>query len=312
MARVDLARRAQIGRDRRARTRSQLIEAARALYGRSPIEAVTVDDVVAEAAVAKGTFYVHFDGLAKLQAAVAEELAQEFDELLQPRRLATQDPIERIAAGCGAFVGETLRNPAWGALVARGAVSMPNIALVPRDRLIEDPTRRSGGRLGDVTPELAFEFASASSCRRCRPRRKDKSLPRRRQASSRGSCVRSAWIRKRRRPSRCASAHLTGDARRTAAVRRLTELSRRERKSWPSTSSNSRQWRSTLGRILAKGVAPLAGEYPTTAALIERGEDDWRAAAGHAPSIGLEAIELLSPVTTPCRVYCQGAIIAAT
>jgi AcrR family transcriptional regulator len=160
MARIDLARRAQIGRDRRARTRSQLIEAARALYGRSPIEAVTVDDVVAEAAVAKGTFYVHFDGLAELQAAVADELAQEFDELLQPRRLATQDPIERIAAGCGAFVGEALRNPAWGALVARGAVSMPNIALVPRDRLIEDLRRAAAsGRLGDVTPELAFEFA---------------------------------------------------------------------------------------------------------------------------------------------------------
>ena len=160
MARIDLARRAQIGRDRRARTRSQLIEAARALYGRSPIEAVTVDDVVAEAAVAKGTFYVHFDGLAELQAGVADELAQEFDELLQPRRLATQDPIERIAAGCGAFVGEALRNPAWGALVARGAVSMPNIALVPRDRLIEDIRRAAAsGRLGDVTPELAFEFA---------------------------------------------------------------------------------------------------------------------------------------------------------
>ena len=160
MARIDLARRAQIGRDRRARTRSQLIEAARALYGRSPIEAVTVDDVVAEAAVAKGTFYVHFDGLAELQAAVADELAQEFDELLQPRRLATQDPIERIAAGCGAFVGEALRNPAWGALVARGAVSMPNIALVARDRLIEDIRRAAAsGRLGDVTPELAFEFA---------------------------------------------------------------------------------------------------------------------------------------------------------
>ena len=44
-----------------------------------------------------------------------------------------------------------------------------------------------------------------------------------------------------------------------------------------------------------------------TAALIERGEGDWRAAAGHSPSIGLEAIELLSPVTTPCRVFCQGA-----
>src|SRR5271163_1558636 len=105
MARIDLARRAQIGRDRRARTRSQLIEAARALYALKQIEAVTVDDVVGEAAVAKGTFYVHFEGLAELQAAVADQLAHEFDELLQPRRLATEGRVERIASGCGALVG---------------------------------------------------------------------------------------------------------------------------------------------------------------------------------------------------------------
>jgi AcrR family transcriptional regulator len=160
MARIDLARRAQIGRDRRARTRSQLVEAARTLYSRSPIEAVTVDEVVDEAAVAKGTFYVHFASLAELQAAVADELAQEFDELLQPRRLALLDPIERIGAGCGAFVGEALRNPAWGALVARGAVAMPNIARGARERLAEDVRRAAAsGKLGDVTPELAVEFA---------------------------------------------------------------------------------------------------------------------------------------------------------
>jgi AcrR family transcriptional regulator len=160
MATIDLARRAQIGRDRRARTRSQLIDAARALYARSPIEAVTVDDVVGEAAVANGTFYVHFAGLGELKAAVADELARDFDELLQPRRLAIHDPVERIAAGCGAFVGEALRNPAWGALGARGAVSMPVVARDARARLIEDIRRAAAsGRLGDVAPELAFEFA---------------------------------------------------------------------------------------------------------------------------------------------------------
>ena len=68
-------------------------DAARALYALNPIEAVTVDDLIGEA-VAKKTFYVHFDGLAVLQAAVADQLAHEFDELLQPRRLATEDPVE--------------------------------------------------------------------------------------------------------------------------------------------------------------------------------------------------------------------------
>jgi AcrR family transcriptional regulator len=55
-------------------------DAARALYALNPIEAVTVDDLIGEA-VARKTFYVHFDGLAELQAAVADQLAHEFDEL---------------------------------------------------------------------------------------------------------------------------------------------------------------------------------------------------------------------------------------
>ena len=97
---------------------------------------MTVGDLIGEA-VAKKTFYVHFDGLAEIQAAVADQLAHEFDELLQRRRPATEDPVERITAGCGAFVGEALSNPAWGALVARGVLSMPNIAL-SAGRLIED------------------------------------------------------------------------------------------------------------------------------------------------------------------------------
>ena len=105
-------------------------DAARALYALNPIEAVNVDDLIGEA-VAKKTFYVHFD-LAELRAAVADQLVHEFDELLWPRRLATEDAVERSAAGCGAFVGEALSNPAWGALVARGVLSMPNIALSAR------------------------------------------------------------------------------------------------------------------------------------------------------------------------------------
>ena len=56
MARIDLARRAQIGRDRSARTRAELIAAARSLFAARPVGQVTVADVVAAAGVAKGTF----------------------------------------------------------------------------------------------------------------------------------------------------------------------------------------------------------------------------------------------------------------
>ena len=162
MARVDLARRAEIGRDRSARTRAELVVAARGLYAARPFDQVTVDDVVAAANVAKGTFYVHFDSLNDLQILVADDLAREFDELLQPRRLALDDPLERIAAGCGAFIVQALRDPAWGALVAHSAAAMPSIAGVPRERLREDiDLAVRNGQLSGVTPDLAFDFANA-------------------------------------------------------------------------------------------------------------------------------------------------------
>ena len=67
------------------------------------------------------------------------------------------------------------------------------------------------------------------------------------------------------------------------------------------TSATGPRW----GVVRGRAVVPLGGDYPTTAALIEYGESDWRNAEGS--SITLDTLELLSPVTTPCRIFCQGA-----
>jgi 2-keto-4-pentenoate hydratase/2-oxohepta-3-ene-1,7-dioic acid hydratase in catechol pathway len=63
------------------------------------------------------------------------------------------------------------------------------------------------------------------------------------------------------------------------------------------------QW----GVASASGITPLEGDYPTTAALIEHGEADWRRASRRGARTQIESVELLPPVTTPCRLYCQGA-----
>jgi 2-keto-4-pentenoate hydratase/2-oxohepta-3-ene-1,7-dioic acid hydratase in catechol pathway len=60
--------------------------------------------------------------------------------------------------------------------------------------------------------------------------------------------------------------------------------------------------------VLGDGIAPLDGDYPTTAALIASGEaDEWGAAVRRAPAIALRDVTLRSPVTAPARVICQGA-----
>src|SRR3974390_2491133 len=57
------------------------------------------------------------------------------------------------------------------------------------------------------------------------------------------------------------------------------------------------------GRV---SVGARAVRYPTTAARIEHGEADWRRASARAPSVPFDSALILSPVTTPCRIYCQG------
>ncbi len=54
-------------------------------------------------------------------------------------------------------------------------------------------------------------------------------------------------------------------------------------------------------------IAPLAGRYDSTADLVRRGEADWREAATRPATTPFAAVELLSPVTAPARLICQGA-----
>ena len=159
MARVDLKRRGEIGRERRAKTRAQLIEAARRLFTTRPFASVTVEDVTRQAGLSKGAFYSHFRGLDDLWATVAAELAAEFEGVAGASRRSVADPISRIAAGCAAFISEAQRDPAWGALIARGAWDFANVACAARERLktnLQHAQRE--GRLASLSTEVGFDL----------------------------------------------------------------------------------------------------------------------------------------------------------
>jgi len=60
--------------------------------------------------------------------------------------------------------------------------------------------------------------------------------------------------------------------------------------------------------VVADGmISPLSGTYSSTGELIRSGQADWLAARDATPSHAVGDVDLLSPVTTPCRVLCQGA-----
>ncbi|MQB34280.1 fumarylacetoacetate hydrolase family protein [Rhizobium rhizogenes] len=61
------------------------------------------------------------------------------------------------------------------------------------------------------------------------------------------------------------------------------------------------------GVVHSGAIAPLDDRYPTTAALIEHGEADWFAASHHTANVSFDDVRVLSPITAPARLLCQGA-----
>jgi len=158
MANIDLIRRAEIGREKRARTRAQLVSAAHSLFARHAVESVTVDEVVKEAGVAKGTFYTHFDDLQALITAVADDLVKSIDDLLQPGRLSLSDPAHRIAFSCCCFIDKALTDPAWANVLVRMATAAPRGGETARSHLFEDLSELSKDLSGSMSPALGLEI----------------------------------------------------------------------------------------------------------------------------------------------------------
>jgi AcrR family transcriptional regulator len=158
MVRLDVKRRGEIGRERRAKTRAQLVEAARLLFTSRPFSSVTVEEVTRQAGLSKGAFYSHFRRLDDLWAEVAAELAEAFGDVADTSR-SVADPVERIAAGCATFIGEAQRDPAWGALIARGAWDFPDVACAARERLKTNlRLAKKEGRLASFSAEVGFDL----------------------------------------------------------------------------------------------------------------------------------------------------------
>lgn len=120
------SRRASIGLEKRERTRSSLIEAAYRIFARKEADAVTIDDIIAEARVARGTFYNYFQTREDVLKAVAASLSDQMNQKIWAQSVAIDDPAERMAIAIRQFLHQAMRDSTWGWVIVRiGLVAAP-------------------------------------------------------------------------------------------------------------------------------------------------------------------------------------------
>ena len=84
---------------RAARTRSALLDAGLELMVERPIDAIPIDDFIARAGVAKGSFFNHFTDKQSFANAVAAKVRVELEEQVARTNDGIENPVERIAGG---------------------------------------------------------------------------------------------------------------------------------------------------------------------------------------------------------------------
>jgi AcrR family transcriptional regulator len=123
---------------RRQRTRSAIIAAGQQLFATRPIEGVSIDDIVAAADVAKGSFYNHFDDKEGLAATIVELVQGDSEHHIYVANQDITDAAARVARALAVTVRYAHDHPdRLQALLSlstrRGAVNAPINAGVTHD-----------------------------------------------------------------------------------------------------------------------------------------------------------------------------------
>jgi len=104
---------------RAARTRAALIAAGFDLLVERSIDAIPIDDLVARAGVAKGSFFNHFTDKQAFAEAIAIEVRLELEDQVGRANAGVTDPVERLAGGMRVGAEFALRDPKRATVLLR-------------------------------------------------------------------------------------------------------------------------------------------------------------------------------------------------
>ena len=110
---VDPAKRAEAGRERRARTRARIIAAAFEVFGDEKGLHARVEDVAATAGVTRATFYNHFADMAELRDALSFEVTHDFLKAVTATISRIPDARDRSALAIRFYLHRAQADRRW-------------------------------------------------------------------------------------------------------------------------------------------------------------------------------------------------------
>lgn len=111
--------RPRVAAERRERMRLRLLSTAVRIGAEKGPTALTIDDIVVGAEVARGSFYKYFPSIDALLVEVATQIANEIIRLAEPVVQQLQDPAERVACGIRLVSRAAVERPAVAAFLVR-------------------------------------------------------------------------------------------------------------------------------------------------------------------------------------------------
>ena len=105
---------------RSLKTRNALLAAGADLLALRSIDAITIDELVQAAKVAKGTFFNHFDDKQKFAELIARQIRVEMESHVALINTDIEDPAERLVRGVCLFIALALDDPKRAAILLRG------------------------------------------------------------------------------------------------------------------------------------------------------------------------------------------------
>lgn len=119
---IDPSRRAEIGAEKRSRTRAELLVAALELFGRPHGRNTRIEDLCARAHIARGTFYNYFTGIEAVLEALSDALTRDFDSAVHEAFGSLDSATQRTCAAMRYYLHAPLIDPRWGWAVVNSSV----------------------------------------------------------------------------------------------------------------------------------------------------------------------------------------------